>query len=261
MKKDSKKHSGTTRPALYFVFLIIFIIIVSAAFKTYDLFKKSKYDGDNRFTVAVISKKESNILTVSPKDKTISQITFKNVNDEKSLLENSVPLDGFVKTEIKSENPKDYFSKLFSAYRDVKTDLTIIDLFRLKMFASGVENGNVKKEVIEGYSDKNFNSLTQTSFIDPKIAEEKVTIQITNATPIGGLGAILAKYLTNLGANVVLVNSSQADENNTKIYYKNESYTLEKISKILKVDPTEKDVNSISDINIIIGSDREDLFE
>ncbi len=261
MRKDSKKNTSSTRPALYFVFLIIFIIIVSAAFKIYDLFKKSKFDGNNRFTVAVISTKESNILTVSPKEKTISQITLDKINDKNSLLENSIPIDGYVKSEIKSDTPQGYFSKLFGSYRNVKTDLTIIDLLRLKIFASGISRENVKSVRISGYSDKNFNGLTQSMFIDPKIADEKVSIQITNATPIGGLGSVLAKYLSNLGANVVLVNSSQADEANTQIYYKNDSYTLDKVSKILKITPTEKDINSISDITIIIGSDREDLFE
>lgn len=261
MRKDTNKHTGSTKPALYFGFLVLFIIIVSVAFKTYDLFKKSKFDGENRFTVAILAKNHSNIITVSPKDDSISQITIDKINDKNSLLENSVPVDGYIQTEISATNPKEYFSKLLGSYRKIKTDLTIIDLLRLKMYSSGVAKDKIKEQEISGYSDKNFNSIMQTYFVDPKISDEKVSIQITNATPVGGLGSIFAKYLTNLGANVVLVNSSQADENNTKIYYKEDSYTLEKISKILRVEPTKKDVNSISDITVIIGSDREELFK
>lgn len=259
-RKRSAEKKSNLRPVYYFGLLLLFIIVISFVFKTFDTFKKSKFDGDNRFTIAIKNNKKIDLLTVSPKDKTISKLEIKNISEEQ--FKNSfLPHDASVEKLDNADGVKPIFSSLLNKYRNIDTDLTIIDVLRLKMYSNDIESENIKESSVINLEDEELDKILQTYFIDPKIVDEKKTIQITNSSNIAGLGNTLAKYLTSIGANVVLVNTSQSEELESKIYYNGESYTLDKLSKILDIEPEEKNVNSISDITIIIGKDKEMLFE
>ena len=71
------------------------------------------------------------------------------------------------------------------------------------------------------------------------------------------MGNKIARLIGNLGGNVILVDSSKETESKSKIVYKNDSYTVRKISKILGVPAEKKEMNSISDVIVIIGKDKE----
>lgn len=259
MKKKRQEKEKSLRLAFYFGILIIFIILVSIVFKGIDIFSKSKFDGKNRFTVAVINKNKTTLISVSPQDGSLTGLEIDGVKSLNQLNQLALPHDGYIETPLDEPNPKSYFLKMLFKGRGVQTNLTLIDFLRLGVFSSGVNSDKLVKQK-SSIKDVELSNLASKLFVDPMIANQKISLQITNSTDVPGLGNKLARYITNIGGNVVLVNTSSSVVEKSKILYEQDSYTLKKISKMLNIEPQKKESNSISEIIIIIGKDREDLL-
>lgn len=261
MKAKKKEKSKNLKLAAYFGIVIFLIILVSLAFKTFDMIRKSKFDGTNRFTVAVLNTNNAELISVSPEEGTIAVLHLSGVNNAGDIRGTSLPVDAYIDTNA-NENfgIKSFFIKTLFRFNSVKTDLTLIDLARLSVYSSSIDSEKIDEESVSYEDDRKISSLGSVLFIDPTISNEKINIQITNSTNVGGLGNKVAKYVTNLGGSVVLVNTSQDIVEKSKIFYKNESYTLKKMSKALGIPIERRNNSSISDVIIVIGKDREDLL-
>lgn len=259
MRQNKKKEgSKNLHLGFYFGLLVLFIIIVSVVFKIFDTIQKSKFDGDNFFTVAVISGKDSNVISVSPKDGSLKKIKIGGISREEDLRDLGIPYDSIAKSENEvSASPKSYFSKILFHKDGLSSNLTIIDLVRLAFYSQKTDGAKVQEESVSGNNSAGLDLISSQWFIDPAIEEEKVNIEITNTTSTSGLGNKFAREITNMGGNVVLVNSSQEPVSDSKIYYKEDSYTVRKLSKLLEIEAEKKETNSISDIIIEIGKDKE----
>lgn len=258
MRIKKKEKSKSLNLGLYFGFFVFLIIAISLMFKTLDIIRKSKFDGNNRFTVAVLYKDSADLVSVSPQTGTLTKLRIEGVSDPLSLRSVAIPVDSYVKAEsYHTPPPKLYFAKMILSKRSLKTDLSVWDLLKLGVYSFGVNNEKVKEELSSVQKSDHLSFLASSLFVDEAISSEKVSIQITNATQVSGLGNKIAKYLMNMGGSVVLVNSSKEIERESKIIYKGNSYTVRKISQILGLPREKKDMNSISDIIIIIGKDKE----
>ena len=70
----------------------------------------------------------------------------------------------------------------------------------------------------------------------------------------------MARLITNISGNVVLVSTSQNMQGKSVILYKGKkSYTLERLSKLLGFDVMENKSQSLADIAIQIGKDYKNL--
>ena len=87
MKRTKKKENPSLRLGFYFGLLVIFIILVSVLFKAFDLVKKSKFDGKNNLTVAVLKQDSAEILSVSPREGTLKKLKIENIRDFNNLRE------------------------------------------------------------------------------------------------------------------------------------------------------------------------------
>lgn len=257
-KTAAKEKNKNLRLGYYFGLIVIFIIIVSFTFKIFDTFKKSKFDGNNFFTVAILRDKNTDLISVSPKEGTLKKLTIAGTTNEESLKDEGIPFDALAtsKTEF-SGSAKSYFTKILFHKEGFKSNLTIFDLLRLSFYAQKISNDKISEESM-ALSDKSSSQTISDWFTDPGIAKENINIEVTNATQTSGLGNKVAKIITDMGGNVVLVNNSQNTEKKSKIYYKEDSYTARKISKMLGIPLEKKEVNAISDIVIQLGGDRED---
>lgn len=260
MRTKKKEKSKSLNLGFYFGLFVFLIIVISLFFKTFDVIKKSKFDGKNRFTVAVINKKSTDLISTSPVDGTLSALHIDGISSPDSLKKLSLPIDAYAKTDSSfSSKLNYYFAKILFNKRSFHTSLTIIDLVRLSIYSSGVDNQKIRQEGVSINNQKELMAFSSTLFVDPAISEEKVSIQITNATDVVGLGNRLTKYIANMGGNVVLVNSSKDAQSKSRILYQKESYTVKKISEMLGIEREEKKMNSISDIIIIIGKDKQGI--
>src|SRR4029079_1323267 len=127
MRKTAvKEKNKNLRLGYYFGLIVIFIIIVSCSVKVLDTFKKSKFDGNNFFTVAVIRSKNVDLISVSPKDGTLKKLTVSGVNNEGSLREEGIPFDASAASKNDSSiGAKSYFTKMLFHKDGFKTNLTV----------------------------------------------------------------------------------------------------------------------------------------
>lgn len=262
MRSKKKNKSKNANLALYFILLIISIFLISVIFKVFDTLGKSKFDGKNRFTVAVLNNNYSDFISVSPIDGTITKLRIKDPLNTSDILNLSIPTDSIITSQSDLDvKIKSFFLELMFKKNKVKTDLTIIDLLRLSIFSNGVNKEKTIEKTLSVKNDRDLELFSSTLFTDTAISKEKKNIQITNATNVSGLGNKLAKHITNMGGIVVLVNTSSKEQKISKILFTDESYTVDKLSKRLNI-PKEKNKDvSISDIVIIVGENRSTLFK
>lgn len=262
MRSKKKNKSKSTNLALYFILLIVSIFLISVIFKVFDTLGKSKFDGKNRFTVAVLSTNYSDFISVSPIDGTITKLRIKNQLNSSDIFNLSIPTDSIIMSrsdlDVKTHS---FFLELMFKKNKAKTDLTIIDLLRLSVFSNGVNKEKTLEKTLSVKNDRDLELFSSTLFTDTSISKEKKNIQITNATNVSGLGNKLAKYITNMGGIVVLVNTSSKEEKNSKILFTHESYTVNKLSKKLNIPKEKNKGASISDIVIIVGKDRSTILK
>lgn len=254
--KREKQSNKNIRIGIYFGIVVVFIILVSFTFKIFDSFKKSTFDTGNFYTVAVNSDNEINLISISPKENTLKKLTISGLSSEEKLKDLGIPYDSNANSKKDNlVNPKSVFTKMLFHQDGMSGNLTTIDLIKLSIFSNKVSGDNVEVENVS-IDDVELSKIVSSWFLDPEIVKEQVKVEVVNTTEISGLGNKVANIITNAGGNVVLVNSSQEDLGDSIIYYSSDSYTVEKISRLLGIKKEKKELNSVSDIVIRIGKDR-----
>lgn len=253
-KKQRNQNLGL---GILFLFLVAFLILLSFGFKLAAVFRDSSFDGNNRFTLAVV-KSNPQVVTFSPKDRSIYILNLNKPSDKNlgRLLE--VPIDANISSEAlvinKSEVASNMFSLLFNL-RDKETNITPIDVFRLYLFSQTVKEDSIEEETLNAYDLSDIQSVTLSNFIDPKILDEKLRIEVINATDIPGLANRLASYITNMGGNVILISTDDKIVKESEIkYFGDRTYTVSKLKRLLGFKDIKIDKkNTISDVIITIG--------
>lgn len=260
MKAKKKEKNKSLSLGFYFGFFVLLIIVISLIFKMFDVARKSKFDGNNRFTVAIMYKDSSDIVSISPREGTLTRLSVEGATNPKTLRNLSIPIDSYIKAQSQfSQSPKLIFAKMLINKKNLETDLNVLDLLKLSIRSLGIDEQRIREESSSMKKAEPLLVLISGLFTDETISTEKINIQITNATQVSGLGNKIAKYLTNMGGSVVLVSSSKEIEGESKIIYKGKSYTVRKISQIMDLPLEKKEMNSITDIIIIIGRDKEEF--
>lgn len=260
MKHKKKSQSTNLRFAFIFCVSVLFLITISFLIKAILIVKASNYDGNHRYNLAIYQGSKESLISFSPQSKSISILTLTgNVNGNIGKF-TELPVDSSITDRdggtINKDNLSSTLSHYIFNYTGLKTNMTIIDAIRVSLFAKEVQKASIYERDLSSNDSLSINSFTSSFFIDPQIANEKVTIEIINGTQVVGLGNRLANLLNNIGADVVLVTSSDKEEQATKImYFGDSNYTIKRISKILGVKPTQSSQRDISDVTLIIGND------
>jgi hypothetical protein len=255
------KNESNLRLAGLFVLFVCGLIILSLVFKIFLIFKDSKFDGAHNFVVGFASLTQTKIVSFSPQNKSISIINIQS-NLDKNALEKAleIPIDGVVNVD-KEIADKDIVSTLLKSstpFASSLNGLTFIDAFRLSIFAKSVQSGSVyDRSLAANLNDEQRATILALSFTDPAIYQENLGIQIVNASEVSGAGNRLANLITNIGGNPILVTTADTSQNISKvIYYKTKSYTTQRLSDYLGFTIEETDKKGISDVIIIIGTDK-----
>lgn len=272
MTKDIRKKTlnKSTRKAIFFVFVVIVLVVLSLLFRVIFLIKSSNYNSKDRFTISVVvDDDKAMILSFNPENETISEITLngkrKNLTPARLL---GVFIDGTV--ILGNNNPENYDTATELLNHTLlnpqikKTNLNHYDLFKLYLFSKLIKPGNYNKESIRlTDNEMSLDQISQKNLIDSRLLEEQKSIEIINGTSIEGLGRRLERVIKNSGGNVISVTNSREDVKTSKItMYDINSYTLSKLAKNLKYPTVITDQKGIADIIIIIGKDgiREEIF-
>lgn len=158
---------------------------------------------------------------------------------------------------IDSLNPSLFFTKLLKDGKNLKTNLTPIDIVKLLIVSKtiGVKNVRVQK-MDTNLEDTEKNKIISSLCLDPDIVSEGLRIEVVNATGVYGVGNKVAQIISNFGGNVVFVSTADKVEEKSVIYYGGDkSYTLQRLSRTLGFSAIKDNTKSISDIRVQIGKD------
>jgi hypothetical protein len=260
MKQKREQYKSNAKVAVVFFAFLIFIVGISLIFKLIILIRNGQFDNSRRFTLSITNGKNIEIMSLSPSLRNIAIFKFNytlSSSQAGRLLE--IPIDGIVDSKFINLNqePNPLFMNVILNYNKLKTSLTIIDILRLLILAKTVPESAVD---VVGVDDQNGlvpDNIVGNSVNDDFVEKDNQTIQIINRTNISGLGSRLAKMITNMGGNVMLVMSEDNSIKKSAItYIDKKTYTVDRLQKILGFEVVREPSNAMSDITIIIGEDK-----
>lgn len=270
MKRKKKNVNGNNlKTAFIFLTLVFFLIFISGIFKIITLIGQSKYDGNHRFTIAISyinsAKPLTEIISFAPDTHTLSHlripVSLKSKKETSKLA--AIPIDGFISVsnqngqKITEQEVGSEIQSILLSYRDLKTDLTIIDVFRIWLFSKTLSSNSVSVKDITGLQNATIeDNVLSTLFNDYTFSQEKNSIEIINSADISGLGNRIARVLNNMGGNVISVSTSDKTAQTSQIlYFGDKTYTVEKLGKVLGLSTFKTEKQGISDVTIILGKD------
>jgi len=257
-KINVKKNN--TKIAVFFVIFVCLVILASLIFKAVRVVSQSKFDGNNRFTISVSNNKNLKIASFSPSTRSISILKLDGEVkklDIRRLL--GIPIDGFVEADFLETNidATALMSSILLGFKNIKTDLTIVDVLRLFLASKTTPARNVVVlDISTSEESTNVDKIIGHLLSDEKIEEEDQTIEIINTTSVTGLGARLGRLITNMGGKVIQISTEESLQKNSLILYNGrKTYTVKKLNKVLGFNTIQIGKQSIADITIVIGED------
>lgn len=260
MTKQKDSRFKNTKIAIVFFALLAFFVGLSLIFKIVLVVRAGQFDDSRRFNLTVLDNKTLKALSLSGASNSIAVFNLdRSIGADFAGKFLKIPIDGFIYSPFLLPEKIDslFFKALFN-YREFKTNLTIIDLIKLLVFSKTISSNAVVVQDIQ----KDINSLELDRIVGRQAADELIekdnqTIQIINGTDIAGLGNRLARLVTNMGGDVIIVATEDRPRKLSIITYNDQkTYTVTRLGKVLGYPAVRKENSSISDITIIIGEDK-----
>lgn len=241
-RRRKKEPKNSLNLAVLFLAVFLFFIVLSICFKLFFLIKDSRFDGSNSYNLEFVNSDKSYFVSFSPQDKSISILKAKKSDDVLA------PIDGRINSNFnRNKLTTTLLKELFSP--SSHEDINVVDLARLAIFSKTISQNSITLRDFSNFND------SKITFKDPKVVSEGKSIQIINATNVSGLGNRLATFVSNMGGNVILVESEAEDRDSEIIYFKDKSYTLSRISEFLGYKTTQSTKREVADVIIVIGKD------
>ena len=259
-KKKNLKKKSNTKIAILFVAFVILIVAISLISKFVLIVRQSQFDDQKRFTLTVSNTENIEVISFSPIGRSISRLKLSENLDSKTLGKFlAIPIDGFILGNFLEIDQKadSLLLKMILNYSKLETNLTIVDILKLFAFAKRLpESGVYERLISQDLSTSDIDSIVGRLVNDELIEKDRKTIQIINTTSVAGLGNRLARLITNMGGDVILVATEDSTQKSSTIsYIDNKNYTVEKLSKILNFKTINVPSKGIADITIVIGED------
>jgi len=258
--KQKKSAQSNTKIAIVFFAFLAFIVGISIIFKLITVVRAGQFDSSKRFTLTITNGKNIEVISLSPDSKEIS--VFK-LNDSVKFAEVGrfleIPIDGFIVQNSLDLNQKvdSLFVKTILNYNKLKTNLTIIDLLKLTMLARTIPESSVNVKMVGDVNGLELDKAVGRLASDTSIEKDHQTIRIINGTEVIGLGNRLARLITNMGGDVIIVATSDSlIKKSSILYIDKKTYTVERLQKVLGYEVAKEENNAISDITIVIGEDK-----
>jgi len=258
MPRKKKDQGKSTKIGIYFFAFIFGVISISLFLKGFLILRNSRFQDDSRFNFLITNARKSEVVSFLPQKHSVSVLKVEgNAKNIYKFLE--VPVDGEIKSNsLDLDKPtSEVLSSIFFHFKDIKTNLTVLDRFRILLFSKTTTPGSfAERSVSTKLDEASLDKISLILFSDPKISDENLSVEIINASQEFGVGNRCARLITNTGGNVVLVSTSQNQEEKSVILYKGKkSYTTKRLGKLLGFEVLENKNQSLADITIQIGKD------
>lgn len=256
---------NSLRLLIIFLLGVFFLITISVTYRFIKLTQESTFDGDYLFTLAFVQGKDLDIVGVNAQEKKLSHLQVRGIKD---ISEAKQQLGIFIDGQINlsqafqgAEKVDSYLSDALLKKRTVSSStLTFYDLIRLLLVVKGIPKTNISQKALHFTQDEEkIDSVTRSLFVDPRIVEDDVTIEIRNGTAIPGVGKRLERAITTLGGTVISVSNADEVVTTSKIEFKeekNNKNTLKRLQRLLSVPAVPLSSPALSDIIITVGKDR-----
>lgn len=262
MKKQKRSAWSSTKIALVFFAFLAFVVGVSLIIKIITVVRVSQFDNSKRFTLSVSNGKNIEVISINPVSKDL--VVFK-LSENMSFSEAGrfleIPIDGYISSDSLDLDQKIsslFFNSLLKL-NSTKTNLTIIDLLKLTIITGTIPENSINLIKVGKEGRLTSDNIVGNFVNDFLIEKDHQTIRVINGTDITGLGNRLARLITNMGGNVILVMTEDNPKKKSTITYLNEkTYTIERLQKILGYEVIKETSNTMSDITITIGEDKAD---
>lgn len=279
MKHRNKHRAYSLTPILLFTCFVLFLFLVSLVLRAVNLIKTSKFDGSHSFYVEILGpeglSKGFELIEFAPDKQTVSllevnprkgfhingsvQETFGIPIDAKVIFNNKDDYNNFVKIANNKIESKILYVLSKNNYKHI--DLTFIDLIRLWIYAFGVNVNNISAKQIQLSSSQSaIDQIDSTLFTDYTLYNDRKNIEVINDTNVTGLASRMARLITNMGGNVIML-SSQTDtlgKTSAISYFGKRTYTIDRLSNLLGFSVKKMSKPGIADIIIDIGQDSAD---
>jgi hypothetical protein len=141
-------------------------------------------------------------------------------------------------------------------------DVSLRDSYLMYSFSKDIDLKN--KNDVKIKSLASFDNEVRDIYLDSQIGKEGLSITVVNATSINGLGKDYARKILNSGGRVVDITSSNSEEADSHLVYKEDSKTLDLLSNSLGISSktTHEEVGMKypeivkSDIVVVLGIDK-----
>lgn len=258
MSKHSTDDNRSIKTFFIFTSFVFLLIVISLAIKAFLIIQQSRFDGGHQFVVAIARDNQiKELIVFHPQEHTLTQVIVKSDIKLDSVGQSMglIP-DAFVNTSINlaAKNINSQLRTIIGNYYTIKTNLTIFDALRLFLESQKTANNQTVKEFKLASDTRRNDKIVSDIFTDDKLFADNVSIQIINASNIPGVANRLERELSNLGFNVISVTTARETASSSKIqYFGNESYTLNKLKKLLILPAEQVNKELIAKIVVIIG--------
>ena len=257
MRKKKLQKSDNLKLAFVFFFVLLGIVCFSFIIKLFLVVKNSHFDGQHRFTLAIEST-HPEVISFDPGTSTISIVSIKKQFGNGVLAQFlGIPIDATVATNMDTQAPVASQLKVLLVHHAGGRSVNLVDLARLLLFTQGVSPNSYKTSQLNGNEDTKTVDVTLSSFFtDATIVSENKQIEIINASGISGFGNRLARVITNMGGQVILVKTADQLRTASSLAIDgNMTYTAEKLQNFLHVSLTHMGQGTLADIVITLGTD------
>jgi len=255
--KQKKKKKQNIGIGIVFILLIVFVILTSLILKIFDVYLKSSFDGKNNFNISHLGSGGWEVISLSPKDNSIAILNIKT-SDNKKFVNLRIPEDLNLTSseDAASGNVKNVLRSILSS-----EDANIFDILKINLFLNSVQPRSINDLEID-IDDERVYGVISESLSNQTFLSEKLTIELINSTGETGVGSNVARFITNLGGNVILVNTGGKVEPTSRIYtQKKKAETVKKIQKLLAAEIDSASQPALSDVKIVIGRDLTERFK
>jgi hypothetical protein len=269
VKKVKEKNTPTIGYLKIFAAFFLFCIIISLIFKMVQLANSSIFDS-RYFTVLLIGKKV-HVVNFQDGGQGISVIEIKTdrvreiekMTRVKASIRLGIPLDAIIKDNKDNPHihPKEFFTLEntvmgFFGSRYTTDNINKLDIFKIYLATYSVSLFDVNAYTIDE-NDKDSGDVSE--FLrDKDVINEKVSIQVINASTVSGAAGKITRMLENGGFAVISILSQDQDEEVSRIECKTSKIVaIERMKRIFPNDFACTQEAGIADMTIIIGRDGE----
>jgi len=189
----------------------------------------------------------------------------------------AVPIDGYIVTDASGLGQINQYlgdgwrmvrllpNLLTEIRRRIKTNLTLPSLLKVGKFilrARASEDAwTISKE--ELYDWQHLDLELEKHFRDTKIVEERLKIQVLNGTEKPGLARHVARYVENLGGDVIAIGNFERTglKRSFMVTQQPEAHTVKRLSKVLQIEEVGSPAEVLAEVDLPADLSAETLVE